>query len=87
MGTDIALALVMVFIMLNKLKVLVLNDEPDPYTGKTRGNGSGRGNGDGYGNGNGYGGGDGYGYGDGDGNGTDNGTGGLKQDEDISAKR
>ena len=80
MGTDIALALVMVFIMLNKLRVLVLSDEPDHYVGKTKGYG--------YGSGYGYGNGDGNGSGDGWGSdsGSGDGTGGVKQDEDSYTK-
>ena len=61
------------------MKILVLSDELDPDLGETEGYGDGYGYGSGYS----YGDGDGYGVDDG----TDNGIGGLKQNEDIRAKR
>ena len=75
------------------MKILVLSDEPDQYLGNAIGYGDGCGYSSGGGYGYGYGSGFGddycycYGYGYGDSWGSSDGIGGLKQDEDISAKR
>ena len=71
------------------MKMLILSDEPDPYTGRTNGDGDGGGDGAGIGSGGGWGyaysNGGGHGYGTGNDSGYVDGMGGVEHYEDTDS--